>query len=54
MLGYDQLCASGTQLDVYYEAYALPDSSSNASAVVFAAAEAGDGRDGVTSTATQP
>jgi hypothetical protein len=53
MLGYDQLCAIGTQLDVYYEAYALPDSPSNASAAVSKAAEAGDGGDGVTSAATQ-
>jgi hypothetical protein len=34
MLGYDHLCASGTQLDVYYEAYTPPESPSNASAVV--------------------
>jgi hypothetical protein len=52
MLGYDQLCASGTQLDVYYEAYALPDSPSNASAVVSPATKAGDGGDRVTSAAT--
>jgi hypothetical protein len=51
VLGYDQSCASGTQLDVYYEAYALPEYPSNASAVVFEAAEAGDGGDGATSAA---
>jgi hypothetical protein len=28
MLGYDQLCALGTQLNVYYEAYDLPGSPS--------------------------
>jgi hypothetical protein len=28
MLRYDQLCALGTQLNVYYEAYELPGSPS--------------------------
>jgi hypothetical protein len=28
VLGYDQLCALGTQLNVYYEAYDLPGSPS--------------------------
>jgi hypothetical protein len=32
VLGYDQLCALGTQLNVYYEAYDLPRSLSQASA----------------------
>jgi hypothetical protein len=27
VLGYDQLCALGTQLNVYYEAYDLPGSN---------------------------
>jgi hypothetical protein len=54
VMGYNPLCASGTQLDVYYEAYALPDSPSNASEAVSEAAEVGDGGDGVTSAATQP
>jgi hypothetical protein len=53
VLGYDQLCAIGTQLDVYYETYALPNSPSNASAAVSEAAEAGDGEDGATSVSTQ-
>jgi hypothetical protein len=33
-LGYDQLCALGTQLDIYYEAYDLLGSPSQASASV--------------------
>jgi hypothetical protein len=53
VLGYGQLCASGTQLDVYYAAYALPDSPSNASATISEAAEAGDGGDRATSATTQ-
>jgi hypothetical protein len=53
VLGYDQLCAMGTQLDVYYEAYALPGSPSHASASISGAANAADGRDGATSTATK-
>jgi hypothetical protein len=28
MLGYDQLCALGTQLNIYYEAYNLPSKPS--------------------------
>jgi hypothetical protein len=52
VLGYDQLCSSGTELDVYYEAYALPDSPSNASAAVSEAAEPSDGGDVVTSATT--
>jgi hypothetical protein len=28
VLGYDQLCALGTQLNIYYEAYELPGSPS--------------------------
>jgi hypothetical protein len=50
VLGYDQLCAMGTQLDVYYEAYALPGSLSHASASIFGAADAVNGGDGATST----
>jgi hypothetical protein len=43
VLGYDQLCALGTQLNVYYEAYDLPGSPSQALASVSAAAVGGDG-----------
>jgi hypothetical protein len=50
MLGYDQLCALGTQLNIYYEAYDLPGSPSHASAYVSAAADAADG--GETTSAT--
>jgi hypothetical protein len=51
MLGYNQLCALGTQLNVYYEAYDLPGSPSQASASVSAAADGGDGGDDTTSAA---
>jgi hypothetical protein len=51
MLGYDQLCVLGTQLNVYYEAYDLPGSPSQASALVSAAAEGADGSDDTTSAA---
>jgi hypothetical protein len=50
MLGYDQLCALGTQLNVYYKAYDLPGSPS---ASVSAAAEVADGGDDTTSAAPQ-
>jgi hypothetical protein len=43
VLGYDQLCALGTQLNVYYEAYDLPVSPSQASASVSAATAGDDG-----------
>jgi hypothetical protein len=49
VLGYDQLCALGTQLNVYYEAYDLPRSPSQASASVSAAADGADGGDDTTS-----
>jgi hypothetical protein len=49
VLGYDQLCALGTQLNVYYEAYDLPGSPSQASASVSAATAGGDGGDEVSS-----
>jgi hypothetical protein len=49
VLGYDQLCALGTQLNVYYEAYDLPGSPSQASASVSAATTGADGGDDVTS-----
>jgi hypothetical protein len=49
MLGYDQLCALGTQLNVYYEAYDLPGSPSEASASVFAATAGPNGGDEVSS-----
>jgi hypothetical protein len=50
VLGYDQLCALGTQLNVYYEAYDLPGSPSQASASVSAATAGADGGDEVSST----
>jgi hypothetical protein len=49
VLGYDQLCTLGTQLNVYYEAYDLPGSPSQASASASAAAVGGDGGDEVSS-----
>jgi hypothetical protein len=49
VLGYDQLCALGTQLNVYYEAYDLPACPSQASASVSAATAGADGGDDVTS-----
>jgi hypothetical protein len=49
MLGYDQLCALGIQLNVYYEAYDLPGSPSEASALVSAATAGADGGDDVSS-----
>jgi hypothetical protein len=49
VLRYDQLCALGTQLNVYYEAYELPGSPSQASASVSAATAGGDGSDKVSS-----
>jgi hypothetical protein len=49
VLGYDQLCALGTQLNVYYEAYDLPGSLSQGSALVSAAAASADGGDDATS-----
>jgi hypothetical protein len=49
VLGYDQLCALGTQLNVYYEPYDLPRSPSQASASVSAATAGADGGDDVSS-----
>jgi hypothetical protein len=49
VLGYFQLCALGTQLNVYYEAYDLPGSQSQASASASASAAGGDGGDEVSS-----
>jgi hypothetical protein len=49
VLGYDQLCALGTQLNVYYEAYELPGSPSQASASTSTATVGGDGGDEVSS-----
>jgi hypothetical protein len=49
MLGYDQLCALGTQLNVYYEAYDLPRSPSQASALISAATASANGGDDATS-----
>jgi hypothetical protein len=49
VLGYDQLCALGTQLNVYYKAYDLPGSPSQPSALVSAATAGADGSDEVSS-----
>jgi hypothetical protein len=49
VLGYDQLCALGTQLNIYYEAYDLPGSPSQASASVSATTAGADGGDDVSS-----
>jgi hypothetical protein len=49
VLGYDQLCALGTQLNIYYEAYDLPGSPAQASASVSAANSGDDGGDEVSS-----
>jgi hypothetical protein len=49
VLGYDQLCALGTQLNVYYEAYDLPGSPSQALALVSTATAGADGSDEVSS-----
>jgi hypothetical protein len=43
VLGYDQLCALGTQLNIYYEAYDLPGSLSQALASISAATAGADG-----------
>jgi hypothetical protein len=51
VLGYDQLYALGTQLNIYYEAYDLPGSPSQASASVSAAAKGTNGGDDTTSAA---
>jgi hypothetical protein len=49
VLGYDQMCVLGTQLNVYYEAYDLPGPPSQASASVSAATAGADGGDEVSS-----
>jgi hypothetical protein len=49
VLGYDQLCALGTQLNVYYEAYDLPGSPSQALASVSVATAGANGGDDATS-----
>jgi hypothetical protein len=49
VLGYDQLCALGTQLNVYYEAYDLPGSLSQVSASVSIATAGADGGDDMSS-----
>jgi hypothetical protein len=49
VLGYDQLCALGTQLNIYYEAYDLSGSPSQASASVSTATAGADGGDEVSS-----
>jgi hypothetical protein len=49
VLGYAQLYALGTQLNVYYEAYDLLGSPSQASASVSAVTAGADGGDDVTS-----
>jgi hypothetical protein len=50
VLGYDQLCALGIQLNVYYEAYDLPGSPSQASVSVSTATAGADGGDDMSST----
>jgi hypothetical protein len=50
VLGYDQLCALSTHLNVYYEAYDLPGSPSQASASVSATTAGADGGDDMSST----
>jgi hypothetical protein len=54
VLGYDQLCALGTQLNVYYEAYDLSRSPSQASVSVSAATAGADGGDDVSSAIPPP
>jgi hypothetical protein len=49
VLGYDQLCALGTQLNVYYKAYDLPGSPSQASTSVSAATAGANGGDNASS-----
>jgi hypothetical protein len=49
VLGYDQLCALDTELNMYYEAYELPGSPSQASTSVSVATAGGDGGDEVSS-----
>jgi hypothetical protein len=49
VLGYDEVCALGTQLNVYYKAYNLPGSPSQASASVSAATAGADGGEEVSS-----
>jgi hypothetical protein len=49
VLGYDQLCALGTQLNVYYEAYDQLGSPSQASASVSVATAGADGGDDMSS-----
>jgi hypothetical protein len=49
VLGYDQLCALGTPLNIYYEAYDLSGSPSQASASVSATTVGADGGDDVSS-----
>jgi hypothetical protein len=49
VLGYDQLCALGTELNVYYEPYELPGSPSQASASVSATSAGADGGEEVSS-----
>jgi hypothetical protein len=45
------MCDMGTQLDVFYEAYTLPESPTHASASISGDADAADGGDGATSAA---
>jgi hypothetical protein len=49
VLGYDKLCALGTQLNVYYEAYDLLGFPHQASVSVSAATAGADGSDDVSS-----
>jgi hypothetical protein len=49
MLGYDQLCALGTQLNIYYKAFDLPGSPSQASASISATTDGANGSGDTTS-----
>jgi hypothetical protein len=49
VLGYDQVCALGTQLNMYYKAYDLPGSPSQTSASVSATTAGADGGEEVSS-----
>jgi hypothetical protein len=52
VLGYDHICALGTQMTIYYERHLLPDLRSGASAFIALsdALDAADGGNGATST----
>jgi hypothetical protein len=56
LLGYDHMCALGTQMNIYYERHLLPDSPSgtSASAALSDAPDAADGGNGATSAPHEP